>query len=215
MQDLVKPAKSANRLTTVIIIALLLGIAAGFIWHEYLPQSSARFAEIASLAPTAFLRLVKMIIAPLVFATLVVGIAKMGDIGTVGRIGVKALGWFLFASLISLTLGLVLVELLEPGKAMHLAIPANDASTGLKAGGLTLEDFISHLIPTSVIDSMSRNEILQIVVFSVFFGVAMAALGERTIKMHRTAISQKVGVHSVAQLVTLTREAGLFGETAE
>jgi len=175
----VTASRRGNRLTTVIIIALFLGIAAGWVSHEYLAESSARFSEVMALLPTAFLRLVKMIIAPLVFATLVVGIAKMGDIGTVGRIGLKALGWFLFASLVSLTLGLVLVELLEPGKAMHLAIPAGDASTGLKSGGLTLEDFISHLIPTSLLDAMSRNEILQIVVFSVFFGVAMAALGER------------------------------------
>jgi len=180
MAEPVTASRRGNRLTTVIVIALFLGIAAGYVSHQFFPQSSARFAEIMALMPTAFLRLVKMIIAPLVFATLVVGIAKMGDIGTVGRIGVKALGWFLFASLVSLTLGLVLVETFEPGKAMQLAIPASDASTGLKSGALTLEEFISHLIPTSVIDAMSRNEILQIVVFSVFFGVAMAALGERT-----------------------------------
>jgi Na+/H+-dicarboxylate symporter len=173
-------SKRRSRLTTVIIVALLLGIAAGYVAHEFFPQSSARFAETAALLPTAFLRLVRMIIAPLVFATLVVGIAKMGDIGTVGRIGTKALGWFLFASLVSLTLGLVLVDLLEPGKAMQLALPAGDASTGLKPGGLSLEDFITHTIPTSVIDAMARNEILQIVVFSVFFGIAMTALGKRT-----------------------------------
>src|SRR5262249_2248291 len=168
--DIAKPvpaSRRGTRLTTVIVVALFLGIAAGYVSHEFFPQSSTRFAEIAALLPTAFLRLVKMIIAPLVFATLVVGIAKMGDIRTVGRIGTKALGWFLFASLLSLTLGLVLVDLLEPGKAMHLAIPAGDASTGLKPGGLSLEEFISHTIPTSVIDAMSRNEILQIVVFSV------------------------------------------------
>ena len=180
MAEPVTASRRGNRLTTVIVIALLLGTATGYVSHAYFPQSSPGFAETLSLLPTAFLRLVRMIIAPLVFSTLVVGIAMMGDVGTVGRIGVKALGWFLFASLVSLTLGLVLVDLLEPGTAMHLPIPAGDASTGLKAGGLTLEDFISHTIPTSVIDAMARNEILQIVVFSVFFGVAMAALGERT-----------------------------------
>src|SRR5215471_13063771 len=170
----------SSRLTTVILVALIVGIAAGYVAHEFFPESSAHFADAAALLPTAFLRLVRMIIAPLVFATLVVGIAKMGDIGTVGRIGTKALGWFLFASLVSLTLGLVLVDLLEPGKAMQLPLPAGDASTGLKPGGLSLEDFIAHTIPTSVIDAMARNEILQIVVFSVFFGVAMTALGPRT-----------------------------------
>ena len=128
----------------------------------------------------AFLRLIKMIIAPLVFATLVVGIGKMGDIATVGRVGGKALGWFIFASLISLTLGLVLVEFFEPGKAMQLPIPAANAASGVEKAGLSLETFITHLIPTSLIDAMGRNEILQIVVFSLFFGTAMAALGEKS-----------------------------------
>jgi len=178
-----EPAAASSRgtrLTRVILVALILGIGAGYVAHDFFPQSSARFADTIALLPTAFLRLVRMIIAPLVFATLTVGIAKMGDIRTVGRIGTKALGWFLFASLVSLTLGLVLVDLLEPGKAMHLAIPAGDAATGLKPGGLSLEEFIAHTIPTSVVDAMARNEILQIVVFSVFFGIAMTALGERT-----------------------------------
>ena len=172
--------RRGNRLTTSIVVALFLGVAAGWVSNAFYPESSVGFADAISLLPTAFLRLVKMIIAPLVFATLVVGIAKMGDIGMVGRIGTKTLGWFLFASLVSLTLGLVLVDLLEPGKAMHLAIPAGDASTGFKAGALSIEEFISHTIPTSIVDAMSRNEILQIVVFSVFFGIAMAALSENT-----------------------------------
>ena len=170
----------STRLTRFIVIGLILGLVAGYVCHEYFRSRARGFADVIALLPTAFLRLVKMIIAPLVFATLVVGIAKMGDIRMVGRIGTKALGWFLFASLVSLTLGLVLVDLLEPGKAMHLADSAGDAATGVKAGGLSLEDFISHTIPTSIVDAMARNEILQIVVFSVFFGIAMAALGERT-----------------------------------
>ena len=170
----------STRLTRYIIAGLVLGIAAGYLCYVYFPSSSAQFAEIASLLPTAFLRLIKMIIAPLVFSTLVVGIAKMGDITTVGRIGGKALGWFIFASLVSLTLGLVLVQLFEPGKAIHLAIPAATESSGVQASALSLKGFIEHTIPTSVLDSMARNEILQIVVFSMFFGTAMAALGERS-----------------------------------
>lgn len=171
---------SSNRLTTYIVIGLVLGIVAGYVFFRFLPDSSHGFAEAAALLPTAFLRLIKMIIAPLVFATLVVGIGKMGDIATVGRVGGKALGWFIFASLISLTLGLILVGLFEPGKAMQLPIPAAGASSGVQAGGLSLQSFISHLIPTSILDAMARNEILQIVVFSLFFGTAMAALGERS-----------------------------------
>jgi len=169
-----------NRLTTWIVVGLVLGLVSGYVCYRFFPHASHSFSATASLLPTAFLRLIKMIIAPLVFTTLVVGIGKMGDIATVGRVGGKALGWFIFASLISLTLGLVLVGLLEPGKAMHLPIPAADASSGVQASGLSLEGFISHLIPTSALDAMARNEILQIVVFSLFFGTAMAALGERS-----------------------------------
>jgi Na+/H+-dicarboxylate symporter len=170
----------SSRLTTFIIIGLILGLLSGYVSYTYFPESSAGFAETTGLLPTMFLRLIKMIIAPLVFSTLVVGIAKMGDIATVGRIGGKALGWFIFASLISLTLGLVLVETLEPGKAMSLPIPESHAQSGIETGALSLQSFIAHTIPTSILDAMARNEILQIVVFSLFFGTAMAALGERS-----------------------------------
>jgi Na+/H+-dicarboxylate symporter len=169
----------SKRLTHFIVIALVLGILAGFLCFTYFPQSTESFSSVMNLAPTAFLRLIKMIIAPLVFSTLVVGIAKMGDIATVGRVGGKALGWFIFASLISLTIGLLLVELLEPGKAMGLPMPPQEQTSGVAANELSLQSFIVHTIPTSVIDAMARNEILQIVVFAVFFGTAMAALGAR------------------------------------
>ncbi|MFC4308626.1 dicarboxylate/amino acid:cation symporter [Steroidobacter flavus] len=169
-----------NRLTRWIIIGLVLGILSGYLAYAYFPESSAGYADVTSLLPTVFLRLIKMIIAPLVFATLVVGIAKMGDIATVGRVGGKALAWFIGASVISLTLGLILVQLFEPGKAMQLPIPEANATSGVKGDALSLKIFIEHTIPTSVIDAMARNEILQIVVFSLFFGTAMASLGERS-----------------------------------
>jgi Na+/H+-dicarboxylate symporter len=173
-------AMRSNRLTRFIVIALVLGAIVGYVCHTFFVAESAGVADVLSLLPTAFLRLIKMIIAPLVFSTLVVGIAKMGDIATVGRIGAKALGWFVFASLMSLTLGLLLVGWFEPGKAMHLPIPAADAASGVEVSGLSLQAFISHTIPTSIVDAMARNEILQIVVFALFFGTAMTALGERS-----------------------------------
>jgi Na+/H+-dicarboxylate symporter len=122
-----------------------------------------------------------MIISPLVFATLVVGIAKMGDAKEVGRIGVKALLWFVIASVMSLTLGLVLVNFFRPGDALALAhaVPAATASSGISASGLTLNEFVTHLVPTSIADGMAKNEILQIVIFSIFFGTAAAAVGAR------------------------------------
>ena len=169
----------SNTLTRYIVIGLLLGVVVGYAYHAYFPDGSAGFADTIGLLPTAFLRLIRMIIAPLVFSTLVVGIAKMGDIATISRVGAKALGWFIFASLLSLTLGLVLVQLFEPGKAMQLPLPDVNAASGVSSDALTLTSFITHTIPTSVVDAMARNEILQIVVFSLFFGSATAMLGER------------------------------------
>lgn len=126
-----------------------------------------------------FLRLIKMIVAPLVFTTLVVGVAKVGDIKAVGRIGGKTMLWFVSASLLSLVLGMILVNIFKPGEAMHLSLPPSNIDTGVHAVALSLKDFISHIVPRSFAESMATNEILQIVVFSLFFGVATAAIGEK------------------------------------
>ena len=132
-----------------------------------------------SLMADIFLRLIKMIVAPLVFTTLVVGVAKLGDINSVGRIGGKTLLWFVAASLTSLMLGMILVNLFEPGIAMKLPLPDLSEDTGISKTALSLKDFLYHIFPSSVIDAMAKNEILQIVVFSLFFGVATAAIGEQ------------------------------------
>jgi Na+/H+-dicarboxylate symporters len=172
---------NSKRLTLLIVAGLVLGVGIGYAVHaQASAETATRFAEAAGLLPFAFLRLIRMVIAPLVFSTLVVGVAKMGDIAAVGRIGGKALGWFIFASLISLVLGLVLVQLFEPGRVLSLPIPDGAASSGVAAKAMTLRNFIEHTLPTSAFDAMARNEILQIVVFSLFFGIAMAALGERS-----------------------------------
>ena len=171
-----------NRLTTYILIALVLGIVVGYLVNANVDEAQAKsFSDAMSLITTLFLRLIKMIIAPLVFSTLVVGIAKMGDAKEVGRIGVKALGWFIIASIISLSLGLVLVNLFRPGDAMHAmgGLPAVGTSSGIVTSSLTLKEFITHLVPSSIVDGMAKNEILQIVVFSLFFGTAAAAVGAR------------------------------------
>ena len=125
-----------------------------------------------------FLRLIKMIVAPLVFTTLVVGVAKLGDIKAVGRIGGKTLLWFVSASLVSLLLGLVLVNIFQPGIAMNLPLPDANASSGIDKAALSVKEFFYHVFPASVVDAMAKNEILQIVVFALFFGVAAAALGD-------------------------------------
>jgi Na+/H+-dicarboxylate symporter len=131
-----------------------------------------------SLLADIFLRLIKMIVAPLVFTTLVVGVAKLGDINAVGRIGGKTLLWFVSASLMSLLLGMIMVNMFKPGEAMHLPLPATDAGTGVATVGFSLKNFLYHVFPASVVEAMAHNEILQIVVFSLFFGVATAAIGE-------------------------------------
>jgi Na+/H+-dicarboxylate symporter len=134
-----------------------------------------------SLITTLFLRLIKMIIAPLVFSTLMVGIARMGDTKEVGRVGIKTLGWFFIASVLSLTLGLIMVNLFRPGDALLGHIPTDGAAAAatLQTSSLSLKEFITHLVPSSIIDGMAKNEILQIVVFSLFFGTAAAAVGKK------------------------------------
>lgn len=141
-------------------------------------QARDKKTEPFSVLADVFLRLIKMIVAPLVFTTLVVGVAKLGDINAVGRIGGKTLLWFIGASLMSLLLGMVMVNLFEPGIAMHLPVPDTTESSGISTVGFSLKNFLYHIFPSSVIDSMAKNEILQIVVFSLFFGVATAAIGE-------------------------------------
>ncbi len=167
-----------NRLTVYILAGLVLGIVVGYVVN-FTMATPATFSDYMALVTTLFLRLIKMIIAPLVFSTLVVGIAKMGDAKEVGRIGIKALGWFVIASVISLSLGLILVNLFRPGDAMSAMLPAADAVSGITTSSLTLKEFVTHLVPSSIVDGMAKNEILQIVIFSLFFGTAAAAVGPR------------------------------------
>jgi Na+/H+-dicarboxylate symporter len=169
-----------NHQTLYVAIALVLGIIAGELLSLTLGGTEAvkQVIGIFSALTDIFLRLVKMIIAPLVFSTLVVGMAKMGDIHTVGRVGIKAILWFFSASIFSLLLGMLLVNWFEPGSSLHMALPEVGAETGLPQAVPTLGNFVSHMFPKSIIEAMAGNEILQIVVFAMFFGVACASLGE-------------------------------------
>jgi Na+/H+-dicarboxylate symporter len=170
-----------RKLTTWILVAMLAGIGVGWMCHELLPapESARTVAGYISLITDVFLRLIKMIIAPLVFSTLVVGIAHMGDAKSLGRIGLKTMGWFVSASLMSLLLGMLLVNLLRPGDALNLPLPDASASTNLKTASLSLKEFVTHLVPRSIFEAMANNEILQIVIFSVFFGAAAASFGDK------------------------------------
>src|SRR5580765_4622700 len=156
-------------ITTYILIAMVLGIAIGYACNIAFPdkKTAATVADYIGIITTVFLRLIKMIIAPLVFSTLVVGIAHMGDTGSVGRVGAKAMAWFVGASLVSLLLGLTMVNLLRPGDALNLPLPDAGAATTIKATSLSLKEFVTHLVPKSAVEAMANNEILQIVVFSI------------------------------------------------
>ena len=183
MQEVTETKKTSflSGLTGQIIIAMVLGAILGIILHNSIsPEAAQAFSSKIKMLATIFIRLVQMIISPLVFTTLVVGIAKLGDIKTVGRIGGKALGWFFTASFISLLIGLFYVNILQPGvglKLDHVDMAAATEVTG-KTQNLSFDNFVEHIVPKSIIEAMATNEILQIVVFSIFFGLAAASLGE-------------------------------------
>ena len=169
-----------NKNFVTVIFALLLGVALGTASYYSFPDkaTAADIAKDMSLVSAVFLKLIKMIIGPLVLSTLVVGIGHMGDAATVGRVGAKTMGWFVCASIVSLLLGLTMVDLLQPGVGIVIADQgANTANLSTQA--FSIENFIDHLVPTSLFKSLADGEILQIVVFAVFAGVAIMALGER------------------------------------
>ena len=175
----------ASKLTRFILFALVLGAIVGWILNWTIddgsPESAAQLTKIAEylgIVTSLFLRLIKMIIAPLVFSTLVAGIAHMGDTAALGRVGLRSLVWFIGASLVSLTLGLILVNTLQPGVGIGLALPAVDAASGIDKTAFSIKDFVTHLVPASIFDAMAKNEILPIVIFSLFFGVALTAVGD-------------------------------------
>jgi Na+/H+-dicarboxylate symporter len=169
-----------RRFTIFIVSAMVLGVLVGWLINAtQSPDQAKTWAENLSIITDLFLRLIKMIIAPLVFATLVSGIAHMEDASSIGRVGVKTMGWFISASIVSLLLGLAMVHLLKPGADLALALPPVDASSGVDVAKFTLKEFVTHLVPASIVDAMAHNEILQIVVFSVFVGTAVAAIDDR------------------------------------
>ncbi|PDS25249.1 dicarboxylate/amino acid:cation symporter [Flavobacterium branchiophilum] len=176
------PKKSiTSNLTFQILIAMLLGAILGIIIHNHYDAVAAKsFSDKIKMLATVFIRLVQMIISPLVFTTLVVGIAKLGDLKAVGRIGGRAMAWFFSASFVSLLIGMFWINVLQPGKGLTLGnVDLNSASEVTeKTSHFSAQNFVEHIIPKSIVEAMATNEILQIVIFSIFFGLAAASLGQ-------------------------------------
>lgn len=170
----------SKSLTTWIVVALFFGVIVGFALNNLATaEFNQQYSADISIVTDIFLRLIKMIIAPLILSTLVVGIAKMGDAKTLGRVFSKTLFLFVCASFISIALGLVIVNLLKPGVGINFVAPADTVVENVSVVAFSVKNFIAHLIPTSIVDAMARNEILQIVVFSIFMGIALSAIGEK------------------------------------
>ena len=205
----------AKRLTLYIMIGLAAGIVLGLSLNALIddgsPAAAAQLKDIAgyfSIVTAVFLRLIKMIIAPLVFATLVAGIAHMGDTAALGRIGIRSVGWFICASLVSLTLGLILVNLFQPGVGLNFPLPPVNEASGVEKAAFNLKDFITHVFPASGIEAMAKNEILQIVIFSIFIGVAITAVGEKAAPLVR-------GIEALVQvMLTVTNYVMRFAPVA-
>lgn len=170
-----------KRFAYLIIASMILGVTVGWACNQFLdPVAAKAAAGNLSIITDIFLRLIKMIIAPLVFTTLVAGVAHMEDAAAVGRIGAKTMTWFIGASAVSLLLGLLMVHLLDPGAGLNMAhMDIAGTKTAASTDAFTLKGFITHLVPTSIFDAMAKNEILQIVVFSLFVGTAVAALDDK------------------------------------
>jgi Na+/H+-dicarboxylate symporter len=175
-----------NRLIFIaLIVAMFLGVAAGWAVHDFTtPEQGKEIVGYLKLLSDIFLRMIKMIIAPLVLTTLTVGIAHLGGGAAVGRIGGRTLAWFITASLVSLALGLVMVNFFKPGVGFPITLESvGGTGAAVATATFSLQEFITHVFPTSIIDAMARNEVLQIVVASLFLGIALSALGEKAAKV--------------------------------
>ncbi|WP_431858192.1 dicarboxylate/amino acid:cation symporter [Azospirillum sp.] len=206
-----------NKQTALIVVAMVLGIVVGYACNVLSggPAAAKEIAGYFAMVTDIFLRLIKMIIAPLIFSTLVAGMAGMGDARTVGRIGGKAVGWFLMASLASLTIGLIFANLFQPGANVGVPLPDVSAAVGLKTSALNLREFVTHVFPRNFFEAMANNEILQILVFSVFVGLALGKLRETKARTLVQSIEEVVPVMlTVTDYVMRFAPIGVFAAVA-
>ena len=204
-------------ITWRIFIGMTLGIIVGYLLNQNLssdPKGLETWGTYLNLLSKIFLRMIKMIIGPLIFSILTVGIAKLGDFKLVGRIGAKTLGYFYFATILSLLTGLVAVNILRPGRMMQIPLPKAGAETGIETHKMTMENFITHLFPQSFFEALANNEVLQIVVFSLFFGIATAAIGEHGKILIKALDAVSEVMFKIVGFVMQFAPFGVFGAVA-
>jgi len=201
MINIGNPTARSHRLTNAIMYSLVLGVLAGYTCHLLAPTPAAakNVADYFSMVADVFLRMIKMIVAPLVFATITSGVASLGSDGrVVARIAARSIGWFISASLVSLGLGLLFANLFAPGRGLNLPLPDANASTSLQTAGVNLKEFITHVVPANAVQAMATNEVLQILIFAVFFGLALSRL--KTTYARTIAASINELVHIMLQI---------------
>ncbi len=205
-----------RRFSFFVAGAMILGILVGFLINQNItdPAQLKAVAGGFNVVTDIFLRLIKMIIAPLVFSTLVVGIAHMEDAAAIGRVGAKTMGWFITASIVSLTIGLIMVHLIAPGVGLNIPLPDVTAASTVDATTLSFKDFVTHLVPKSIVEAMANNEILQIVVFSVFVGTAIASIEDKAPAVLRLAEQVSQVMLKVTSYVMLFAPFAIFAALA-
>ena len=196
-----------------VITGICIGIALGY----FMPGKTGLAAQMKPFGD-GFIKMIKMIIAPIIFCTVVVGIAKMGDMGKVGRVGLKAMLYFWTMTLIALAIGLVVVKLYEPGVGMNIDVASLDASSVAKYAGeskkLSTTDFILNIIPNNVVDAFAKGEILQVLFFSIFFGLALSSLGEKAKHVTNFIDEFGKGLFKVVHYIMFFAPMGAFGAMA-
>lgn len=205
-----------RRLTWYILAGMVLGVIVGQVLHVYFEPAAIKesVAPWLKLLSDIFLNLIKLLVAPLVLSTIVVGIANMGDSSALGRIGFRAVTWFIIASLISIGLGLIMVNLFQPG----VGAPIPEAAEAAKAVGevkeLKATEFILSIFPKNALEAMATNNILQILVFSIFAGVALSAIGEKGASLVRGADALAEMMLQVTGYVMRYAPVAVFGAIA-
>src|SRR5258708_8069698 len=186
---------------------ILLGLVAGIVFGNYFPEPAKQLGILG----TIFLRLIKSIIAPLLFGTLVCGIAGTGNVKTMGRIGGKAILYFEIVTTIALVVGLLAVNIVQPGVGVKLEQAKGPV---VQAAPTSVAAILEHTFPASIIDSMAKGEVLQIVVFSFIFGTACAAIGSKAQPVVSFCQALSEVMFRYTNYVMLFAPLGVFGAMA-